>query len=152
MVNNLIDFIKDADFFRLDDIKDEAIQILVSNLVSNPLKSVEAYHLSDLCNSLLLKGSSQKTILQNIGIVSETSDFLKLDIESLKDILSSNPSICSTGKIFEGVLRWIVEDLEVRKSHLMDILRLIQFGCIDSNKIIKIATDGNILSGSVEHM
>ena len=135
---NLIDLIKDADFLGLDDVKEEGFRILAEDL--NPLKAVDAYNLSNICSSDLLKEKSQKTILQNFEIVSKTDDFLKLSIDSVEDILLSDPLIECTEKIFEGVLRWIVKTLEVRKSHLTELFGLIQVGYADSDMVIRIAT------------
>ena len=148
-VNNLIDLIKDADFFGIDDIKEEGIKILASELsLSN---AIEAYYLSDTYSSTLLKDKSRKFILDNFDVLSDTSAFLKLTTNSFKDILSNNSSTSCVEKIFEGFLRWIAADLERRKSCFIEIFELTQFCRIDAHKIIKIATNEKTLSGSLQH-
>ena len=148
-VIDLFDLIKSADFLGIDEIKEEGIKVLASDL--DPLQSIDAYHLSFICNNVLLKRKSQGTIFENFEIISETREFLKLDIDALKDILSNDPVIRCTEKIFEGILRWLVEDLDRRKLCLMDIFELIQCGSVDLNMIAKIASNGKILTESPQH-
>lgn len=137
-VDNMLDFIRDADFLKIDDIKEEAIKIFLSHL--NPLNAVEAYFLSSTYSSVLLKEESKKIILENFENVSKTNEFLKIEFDSLKEILTNNPKIECTEKIFEGVIRWIVQSLETRRKYLMDICGIIQFGNADINMVVRIAT------------
>ena len=148
-IDNLPNFIRDADFLGIDDIKEEGIKILVSYL--EPLEAVKAYHLSDICSNILLKEESYKVIFQNFGTVAETDDFLTLNIDSIKDILSSSYCIFPTEKIFRGVLKWIVKDIEVRKSHLKDIFELIECGRAHLDMILRISTDEKLLTESEQH-
>ena len=148
-VDNMLDIIKDADFLGIDDIKEEGIKILVSDL--KPQDAINAYNLSDICNSRLLKEKSQKTTIENFEYVQKTDQFLKINIDSIKDILSSDPMIYCKEKIFEGVLRWIVEDANARKSYLMEIFGIIKFGHANSDMVIRILTNGKILTQSKQH-
>ena len=149
-VHNLISLIKDADFLGLEDVKDEGIKILISNLDSQ--NALDAYHLSKICNNILLKHKTQILILQNFDIVSETDEFLNLDVTSLKDILFTCPRIHCTEKIFQGILRWITAGLEDRKSYLHDLFRLVYFAFIKPDNFTRIAaTNGSILTTSNEH-
>ena len=145
-VHNLISLIQDADFFGLEDLKDEGIKILISNLDSQ--NALDAYHLSKICNNILLKHKTQILILQNFDIVSETDEFLNLDVTSLKDILSTCPRIHYTEKFFEGILKWFAADLGTRKLHLNDIFGLVNVAFINPDKIRRVATNANILTTS----
>ena len=84
-VHNLVNMIKDADFLGLDDVKDQGIQFLLSNLDFH--NALAAYHLSNLYCNILLKDTSQEFILQNFDIISETDEFINLDVVLIKDIL-----------------------------------------------------------------
>ena len=148
MVSNVPDFIRDADYLGFDDLKEEGIKYLATNL--HPLNAIEGYYLSDEWNSTLLKEASQNTIIKNFETLRENDGFLQLSMESLKDILSSVPFIYSSEKIFEGVLRWVVEDYEERKLHLMDLFQLIKVGYADSNMIHRIAQ--KLFKGSKQQM
>ena len=148
-IDDLPNFIKDADFLGIDDIKEEGMKFLASNL--SPLEAVKAYHLSEICSNVLLKEKSYKTIFQNFGTVAETDEFLKLNINSLKDILSSRYCIHPTEDKFKGILKWIIEDLEGRKSHLKEVFELINCGRADVNMVLRTATDGKILTDSAQH-
>ena len=148
-VHNLVSMIEDADFLGLDDIKDQAIKILISNLDSK--NAIDAYHLSNICGSILLKDKSQQVILQNFDIASNKDEFLNLDVASIKGILSTCSRIHCSEEIFEGILRWFVADLETRKSHLDDVLGLLDFDRFNDSKFIRITTNKNILTTSKEH-
>ena len=148
-VDNLLDLIKVADYLDVNNLKEEAIKTLKSNL--SPSDAIDAYHLSCIFNDISLKEISKDIILQNFEVVSETDKFLSLDFVPLKDILSNNSLIFWSEKILQGVLRWIVQDLELRKLYLMDIFGLIQFGHADFDVVLRNATDKNILTESVQH-
>ena len=148
-VHDLVSIVRDTDFLGLDDVRDQGIKILTSSL--NSQNALDAYHLSNICGSILLKNKSQELILQNFDIVSRSEECLKMDAASIKDILSTHPPTHCTEKFFEGILRWFVADLEKRKSHLDDILGLVDFSLFNGDKLIEIATDENILTKSKEH-
>ena len=148
-VDNLLSFIKDADFLELDDVKDQGIKILMSNL--DPQNALDAYHLSNICNSIILKNKSQEFILQNFDVVSASDEFQKLDIAIVKDILTTQPRNRCTQKIFEGILRWIVRDSEARKVYLSELFALLPFGLMNCKEVIRIATDEDILAIPLEH-
>ena len=148
-VHDLVSIVRDTDFLGLDDVRDQGIKFLTSSL--NSQNALDAYHLSNICGSILLKNKSQELILQNFDIVSRSEECLKLDAASIKDILSTNPRIHCTKKILEGTLRWILEDLETRKSHLDDVLGLVDFSLFNGDKLIEITTNENILTTSKEH-
>ena len=137
VMENFFGFLKDANFFGLDEAKEEGIKILISDL--NPLIAIEAYTLSREVNSASLKSKSKKVILENIEVISSTDDFSKLNFESLKDILSNIPPIDPTEKIIEGILKWIESDLSTRKSYLQDILGTIQIWLADINMVVRIS-------------
>ena len=145
-VQNMVSLIKDADFFGLDDIKEQGLKILSSCLDAS--NSLEAYHLSNILSISLLKKQCQQLIFQNFDIVSKSEEFIKLDFASVKDIFSHRRIHC-TEKIFEGILRWIVTDLEIRKLHVNDVLGLVDYTHFDSDKFIRIAT--NVSMASKEH-
>ena len=141
--------IKDADFLGIEDIKEEGIKILAYHL--NSQEVVKAYHLSDLCNSSLLKEHCQRYILQNFEDISRSDEFLKLDVNSVKDIFKSDLiNFCSI-KAYKGVLRWLVADLEKRKPHLNDVLELIRIDRIDFREFSRMTTNENILTKSTDH-
>ena len=146
-VCNWIDLIKDADFLGVEDLKEEALLVLPFHL--NPLNALDAYDLSISWSESLIKRESQEIILKHFNIVSKTPEFLKLNFDSVKDILSSNPFINGSEKIFEGVLRWILTDLKERRPYLLDIFRLIQIGYADSSMVIN--TTDKCLARSVNH-
>ena len=137
VMENFFGFLKDANFFGLDEAKEEGIKILISDL--NPLIAIEAYTLSREVNSASLKSKSKKVILENIEVISSTDDFSKLNFESLKDILSNIPPVDPTEKIIEGILKWIESDLSTRKSYLQDILGTIQIWLADINMVVRIS-------------
>ena len=139
-VKDLHELIQDADFLGLVNLKEEAIKIFAANL--EPLKAIEAYHLSGIWNSNFLKEESFKIILQHFESISSTDEFLQLNIESFKDLLSSNPFISCTDTLLKGILGWIMRDIEMRKMCLMEILELIQFGLFaaDLKMIIRVTT------------
>ena len=139
-----MELIKTIDFFGLDDIKKEGIEIISRKLDTE--NAIEVYRFSDLYSNILLKEQSQTFILKNFEVVSKMKVFVNLDIDSLKDILSSNILLCGAEKMFAGVLRWIAEDFEQRKSNLMELCRLIRFGHADIMVVVRIATIENILT------
>ena len=139
-VTNFQDLILNADFFGLVDIKEEAIKIFAADHLG-PLNALDAYHYSDIWSNSILKEKSQKTILQNFEAISKTEKFLKLNINSFKDILSSNPFTSCTQDMFDGILRWVDDDSAVRIMYLMDLFGLIQFGHADLHIMVKIATE-----------
>ena len=146
---NLPDLIKDLDYFGIELLKEEAIIFLVRTL--SPTNVVDVYHLSEIYCDKSLKERSQKAITANFETVSKSDEFLKLDVDSFKNILSSVPVLFCSEKIFEGVLSWIAKDIDTRKSYLMELLGLIQFGGVDSDMVITVMTESNILTESVQH-
>ena len=139
-VKDLHELIQDADFLGLVNLKEEAIKIFVAEL--DPLKAIEAYHLSKMWNSNFLKEESFKIILQHFELLSSTDEFLQLNIQCFKDLLSSNPFISCTDTLLKGILGWIMRDIEMRKMCLMEIFELIQFGLFaaDLKMIIRVTT------------
>ena len=146
---NLLDLIKVADYLGIDALKEKGIQSLASNL--NPLQAIQAYNLSCTWNHTLLKQKSKKIILQSVEVLSETEEFLNLDIDSLRDILSSDFLLHPTERIFKGILKWILENIEQRKSHLNDLLKLIDYGRADMDMVLRIIADGNMLTELWQH-
>ena len=146
---NLLDLIKVADYLGIDALKEKGIKCLQSSL--NPLQAIHAYHLSCTWNNTSLKKKSKKIILQNFEILSETNEFLNLNINLFKDILSNDFQIHPTEKIFEGIVKWILENIEERKLHLEDIFKLIHYGRADINMILRIIADKKLLTSSSQH-
>ena len=132
----------------MDDLKENCIEFLTSSL--NPDQAIHAYHLSCAWNHIPLKQNTKKNILQNFDILSETEDFLNLNIDSLKDILS-NFLIHPSEKIFKGILKWILKNIEERKVYLEDIFKLIHYGRADIDMIVRIVGDGKTLTASSQH-
>ena len=137
-VENLEELIKDADFLGIIDIKEEAIKVFASDL--DPLKAIETYNLSEMWNSSFLKEKCIKTVLKNFELVCSTDEFLQLNIELFKEILSSNSFISCTETFLKGILEWTMKDVDLRKICLTDILTLIGFGLFNADLSEGLAT------------
>lgn len=136
-VDNLFEFLKDADFLGLDDVREEGIKLFLPHV--NQINAIEAYHFSERCRNKLLKQKCRQVILRDFAIISRTGEFLDLSSDALKDILSSDPFISCTQSKLKSILKWVERDLDSRRLHLMDIFGLINFGHADITTIIKMS-------------
>lgn len=124
---NVLDLTRDADYIGMTDVRDECVKFLETKCM-HPQTVFETHRLADMINCAPLKLSCRRYMRSNFHEISQSEDYVKIDLEFLKEIVPSNRTQDYPQEtVFDAVMRWMVHrvsDREVCISELMGLLRL----------------------------
>lgn len=117
--------LEDANYLSEDNIKEACCEFLKTHLKAE--EACWAYNFANNINCLSLKNVAKFRILLNFDKCWKRDDYYDLNNDSLKDILTDGKTQPSGSQkmLFEGIIKWIIHDVNNRKIHLNDLLNLI---------------------------
>lgn len=139
--SNVKDLIVAADYLLVSDLKQRSVKYLCS--IISKINCVSIYKFAVYCNCSQLKQDATKVIRNHFALVSRTDEFLNVDFELLKQLVSDEEIIVTAEEeVYEAVLRWVKHKEETRKCHFENLFRSVNLFSMSKEYILdKIRTE-----------
>ena len=133
---DVIDILKASEYLLLPTLKGSCELHIVKNIKSHDLfplmQLAEDYSLSKLHNA------AKRILLANFTPMSQSrSDFPTLSLANLKDIVGDDDVWATDIDLLDAVLLWTRHDTDARVAFLPELLKLVRWGNIDNEVMVK---------------
>ncbi|XP_074652354.1 kelch-like protein 18 [Tubulanus polymorphus] len=123
--NNVQNILVGASFLQLQSVKEACCDFLKNRLTPNNVLGILAFAEQFMCPSVT--EAANKYIQKHFMEVSKSDEFLQITYTEIHDILSRDELyVTSEEQVFEAMLAWIKADLQERKDHLSELLKLVR--------------------------
>eukprot|EP00794_Sanderia_malayensis_P000448 gene448-1089_t len=138
---NVRELIAASDFLQMTNLKDIVCRFYEKKLCASNCLSISS--LADEFNCVSLKKSADKYVCRHFVSVSQSNEFLALNVDQVVHIISrDNLNVVCEERVFEAVVNWIKRDEEERSTHLPKLLQHIRLPIINKyyifDKVVKI--------------
>lgn len=136
---NVFEVLKYADQYEILDVVQRCCELLINDLSPTNCLQVLKFASQFFCRNLTYKGHIY--VLQNFtDVLTENDQFYNVSAQQLKEILSDDYlNVKSEDIVFEAIKTWINHMPDVRKHHLLELVKCIRMGTLSRDGIMKMA-------------
>ncbi|XP_078354444.1 kelch-like protein 7 [Oculina patagonica] len=146
-LSNARDLVVIADFLIIPSLKSKAALILESSVKVSNCLALESF--ATLYNCEALKQVAVTCKFENFVAVAKSADFKGLDLERVKELISSDDiNVSKEHEVYEAVIDWVKHDLPSRECFLAELLKCVRLSSISEDNLRKILDEELITNNS----
>ncbi len=127
---NVKELIAASDFLQMSNLKDIVCRFYEKKLCASNCLSISS--LADEFNCVSLKKSADRYVCRHFVSVSQSDEFLSLNINQVAHIISNNNlNVIGEEKVFEAVMNWIGRDQTQRCDYISRLLEHVRLPLIN---------------------
>ncbi|XP_014471269.1 PREDICTED: kelch-like protein 10 [Dinoponera quadriceps] len=145
---NVCELLTTADYLSILGVRDLCCDYLRDNLAPENCIGMKRFARQHFCKKL--ETDAYRFIVEHFVEVSQRSEeILHLPIEELRSLVGADElNVKSEQTVWELVLRWINYDPESRKDHIVDLMRNIRLGLLDTQFFLENVKDHPYVVGN----
>lgn len=128
---NISELLTAVSMMQFSDIEQKCIEYLTQQLQSNPINCLKLNLIADRYSFRELREQTIDVACENFRIVSKTDDFMQLNYQVLREILTSDKVFAPEEDIFDAAMKWINYDESNRKILIGEILHILRLTQVD---------------------
>ncbi|XP_028138655.2 kelch-like protein 10 isoform X3 [Diabrotica virgifera virgifera] len=148
--DNVYSVLITADYLSILGVLDLCCQFLEEHLTPKNCLGTLSFAQSHFCRDL--SNNSWKYIMKNFAqIAVESDEILSLSLNQIQDIINSDDlNVKSEETVWEVILRWIDHDTENRRKHIVELMKCIRLGLLDTQFFLEHVKEHPYVSSSEE--
>ena len=149
--SNAQDLVVAADYLIIPSLKSEASLFLEESVSVSNCLALETFASQYSCESL--KKAAVNCYLQNFVAVAKSRDFMSLDLQRVKDLLSDDKiNVPEEEEVYKAMITWVKHDLESRESSLPELLKCVRLFSMTKYSLRKILEEEELIKKSIACM
>jgi hypothetical protein len=150
----VFDLIIAADYLMLSRLKNLAESYFLEDL--NFDNCLSAWIFADRYQCPRLRAKARELVLANFFSITNTKEFLDLDMGYIVELLGSEGLAASDCEAFDAALKWIDHDPSLRAKHFDQLINYIDLTCLPDGYISRVirsheyAMSSNLLKGAAK--
>lgn len=148
--DNVYSLLITADYLSILGVLDLCCKFLETNLTPKNCIGILNFARNHFCRELA--ANTWKFIMRNFSqIAYESDEILTLSLAEIQEIINADDlNVKSEETVWELILRWIDNDTEARKKHIVSLMKCIRLGLLDTQFFLERVKEHPYVSSSEE--
>ena len=146
---NIKDIISASNYLLITSLKERCTAFLQKILTPKNCLGIETTASNYDCE--LLRNTATSFIRENFITVSDTDEFLTMDVERLRSLVASDATkVDREEQIYEAIMKWLGHDTDARRPHFKDLITNVRFPLISPYYLMDHVESNDIVRSTPE--
>ena len=146
---NIKDVISASNYLLITSLKERCTAFLQKILTPKNCLGIETTASNYDCE--LLRNTATSFIRENFTTVSDTDEFLTMDVERLRSLVASDATkVDREEQIYEAIMKWLEHDSDARRPHFKDLITNVRFPLISPYYLMDHVESNDIVRSTPE--